>query len=158
MHIPSRSNERRDNQGVCTMKWIVLTLLFLISCAPAAQEVTTKPISEKGPAQAPTTQPVLEPQVKAPQEVVKAPETVKEEPKPQLSPQEDCQEMCKGSCEASAQNACTQPGRPECKAGCGDVIDPSACSQACTYVQNQPQQCKQMFEQFCSAQCVNYCH
>jgi hypothetical protein len=66
--------------------------------------------------------------------------------------------LCKQNCEASAQNACTQEGRPQCKAGCGDIIEPSACVQACTYVPRQPQDCKRMFGDFCSAQCIGYCH
>ena len=138
------------------MKWSILLLIFIISCAPAVQEVTTKPVVEKQP-EAPVTQPVLEPEVKAPQEVP-PPQPVRE-PERQLSPYEECIEACGENCKATAQNACTQKGRPACKEICDDnpTIDPSACTQACTYI-SQPSQCKVMMENFCSTQCVKQCH
>ena len=147
------------------MKWVILALLFLISCAPAAQEVVTKPKMEQQaqPAEQPKPQPVLEPQVKAPQQVV-APEPAKPPapapaPKPQLTPLEECVQDCEEKCAATAQNSCTQKERSQCKGMCDDnpVVDPAACSQACAYI-NQPNVCKQQMDQFCSANCVGYCH
>lgn len=145
------------------MKWFVIALLFLISCAPATQEVTTKPISNAEPVQQPPKVVAqLEPQVKAPQEQTQQSviQTLQptETPKSNSSPGETCIELCQQNCESSAQNACTQEGRPQCKSGCGDIIEPSACVQACTYVPRQPQDCKRLFTDFCSARCVGYCH
>lgn len=143
------------------MKWIVLALLLLISCAPAAQEVTTKPVVDAKPMVQPPTAP-LEPQVKAPQEIkvtVTEPPQATTPPKSSLSPQEECVELCENNCAATAQNACTQHERSTCKSYCTDnpAIDPSACTQSCAYIA-QPNTCKQQMEQFCSAQCVSYCH
>ena len=143
------------------MKWPILVLIFLLSCAPATQEVTTKPVTERQ-LEAPKTEVVIEPQVKAPQQTVveatpaPAPEI---ETKPSLSPEEECAQDCEENCKATAQNSCTQSGRSDCKDICNDnpVIDPSACTQTCTYL-SQPNVCKQQMEQFCSAQCVAYCH
>jgi len=144
------------------MKWPILVLIFLISCAPATQEVMTKPVMEKQ-IEAPKPEPILEPQVKPAQapavQATTAP-TPKIETKPSLSPEEACLQACEENCAATAQNSCTQSGRPDCKDICNDnpVIDPSACTQACTYVPNQANVCKQQMEQFCSAQCVGSCH
>ncbi len=146
------------------MKWAIFALLLIISCAPAAQEVTTKPVMEKQ-IEAPKTEQVLEPQVKAPQQITvvqttpSPSPTPKIETKPALSPEENCIQECEENCKATAQNSCTQKGRADCKDICNDnpVIDPSACTQACTYL-NQPNVCKQQMEQFCSAQCVGHCH
>jgi len=145
------------------MKYLVLALLFLISCAPIAQEATTKPTVETQPTAQPapkTAEPPLESQIKVPQETVIEEPQVKEEPKPQLSPKEQCTKACDENCDSTAQNACTQKGRPDCKAMCGDnpTIDPSACTQACTYVPAQSNACKSMMSDFCSNQCVKTCH
>lgn len=141
------------------MKWVIFALLILISCAPAAQEITTKPVVETKPIAQPPTAP-LEPQVKAPQEVQAVKATLAPtQPPTSLSPEEDCVELCETNCAATAQNACTQHERSTCKAHCTDnpTIDPSACTQTCAYIA-QPNVCKQQMEQFCSAQCVSYCH
>ncbi|VVB81980.1 Uncharacterised protein [uncultured archaeon] len=139
------------------MKWMILLLVLLISCAPATQEIIAKPaiqIQPETPKTAP--QPVLQPEVKAPAVQPPAPVTA---PSPQLTPLQECVGMCQENCKATAQNACTQKERSTCKAVCGDspTIDPSACTQACTYI-TQPNQCKVMMEQFCSANCVKQCH
>ncbi len=145
------------------MKWAILALILLISCAPATQEVVTKPVMDTQ-IEAPQTEPivpVLEPQIKAPQEIAVVQSTPSPSPKIEttLSPEEECIQDCEENCKATAQNSCTQSGRADCKDICNDnpVIDPSACTQACTYL-NQPNVCKQQMEQFCSAQCVGYCH
>ena len=142
------------------MKWHLLALLILISCAPIAQDVVTKPKMEQQ-IEAPRTEPVLEPQIKVPQEVevpeiVEQPEPVQQ---PKLSPKEECIQNCENNCAATAQNACTQRERSKCRGMCNDnpAIDPSACTQACAFL-HQPNVCKQQVEKFCSAQCVGYCH
>ncbi len=146
------------------MKWAIFALLLIISCAPATQEVITKPVMDQQ-IEAPKTEPVpvLEPQIKAPQQVAAIQATPTPSPKieetPSLSPEEECIQDCEENCKATAQNSCTQSGRADCKDICNDnpVIDPSACTQSCTYL-NQPNVCKQQMEQFCSAQCVGFCH
>jgi hypothetical protein len=143
------------------MKWFVIALLILISCAPATQDVTTKPISNAEPQQSPKVVAQLESQVKAPQEQTQQSviQTLQPTETPKSSSQpESCTELCAQNCESSAQNACTQESRPQCKAGCGDIIEPSACVQACTYAPRQPQDCKRLFTEFCTARCVGYCH
>ncbi|MEM3154987.1 MAG: hypothetical protein QW165_05510 [Candidatus Woesearchaeota archaeon] len=140
------------------MKWALL-LIFLISCAPTAQEVITKPVSEQKIISPPATAP-LEPQVKVPQEIaVETTSAPTQLPKKDLSPQQECIQLCKDDCAATAQNSCTQKERSTCKSHCGNnpIIDPSACTQACAYL-NQPNVCKQQMEQFCSARCIEYCH
>ena len=113
------------------------------------QEVVTKPVVSQQP-EVPKPQPVLEPEAKAPQEV----------PPPALqpAPEKTCKDVCEENCKATAQNSCTQKERSGCKAICGDnpTIDPSACTQACTYI-TQPNHCKLQMEQFCSANCVRQC-
>ncbi len=136
------------------MKWTILLLVLLISCAPVSQEVSSKPVVAQQP-ETPKPLPVLEP-VKAPVEV--PPVQPAAQPAPQLSPKEECIEMCQENCKATAQNSCTQKERSGCKDICGNnpTVDPSACTQACTYL-SQPNQCKLQMEQFCSANCVRQC-
>jgi len=142
------------------MRWVVLALIFLISCAPAVkevavtpstQEVVAKPVVEAKPKPV-VTQPPLETAQILPAEPLK-----EETESPKLSPLEECVNLCNENCERAAQNACTQRERSQCKANCGSIIDPSACSQACTYI-TQPNVCKQQLEEFCSNQCVEQCH
>ncbi len=145
------------------MRWGIIALLFLISCAPAAQEVMTKPKVDQQPMQQVIAPPVLEPEIKAPQQVVQPTATQAPTTKPvvqkELSPYEECLQDCDESCAATAQNSCTQRDRSGCKDICNDnpIVDPSACTQACSYLP-QPSVCKQQMDSFCSAQCVNYCH
>ncbi len=133
------------------MKWAILFLVILISCAPVSQEIGAKPVVTQPEPPKPVPLPVLEPEVKAPQEV--AP------PQPVIIRERTCNELCEENCKSTAQNACTQKERSRCKDVCGDnlVIDPSACTQACTYI-TQPNQCKLQMERFCSANCVKQCH
>lgn len=136
------------------MKWNMLLLILLISCAPVSQEVSSKPVVQNQP-EVPKPQPVLQPEVKAPVEVPPV-QTVSA---PEPAPEKSCNDICQENCKATAQNSCTQKERSGCKAICGDnpTIDPSACTQACSYL-SQPNQCKLMMEQFCSTQCVKQCH
>lgn len=142
------------------MKWAIIILAILMACTPVAQEATTKPIMAEQIEQ-PKVEQVLEPEIKAPQEVIVEQKEVEETPveTPKLSPEEECTMNCEENCKATAQNACTQKGRPECKQICSDnpIIDPSACTQACTYVENQPNACKVRMEEWCTAQCVKSC-
>ena len=139
---------------------IIALLLVLIACSTTVQETAvSKPVVQPSTQQAPPV-PALESQVKAPQEII----TPDDKTVPsnvtlqvQTAPAErTCKSQCDSDCEADAQLACKQRERSACKANCGDVIDPSACTQACTYL-NQPQSCKSMLEQFCKSRCVQIC-
>ena len=139
------------------MKWTILLLVLLISCAPVSQEVSSKPVVQNQ--LAPKPLPVLEPEIKVP--VVPPVQPAAQpasQPAPKLSPKEECNEMCQENCKATAQNSCTQRERSPCKTICGNnpTVDPSACTQACSYL-SQPNQCKLQMEQFCSANCVRQC-
>jgi len=151
--------------------FLLVLLVLLTACGPTVVEKESKPVVrdtrqpiketqelETEPVPAPT--PVAEPQP--------APEPIASPTKPvepafkesaeqkHLSQTQSCIEACQQDCTAAAINSCKQRFRSECKARCGDIIDPSACTQACTYI-SQPQQCKTQFEQFCNAQCVGLC-
>jgi len=157
LSINLRKEYKPVPKNVIFMKWTILLLVLLISCAPVSQEVSSKPVIAQQP-EAPKAQPVLEP-VKAPvvPPVQPAPQPAAQ-PAPKLSPKEECNEMCQENCKATAQNSCTQKERSSCKDICGNnpTVDPSACTQACTYL-SQPNQCKLQMEQFCSANCVRQC-
>jgi len=138
------------------MKWFSLLLVLLISCAPTVVETESKPVA-KETITAAEKEPVLEPQLKVPQETVQE-EPIFEEPaeQQQLTLEQQCLSDCQDTCQKDAQLSCTQYQRSQCRANCGDIIDASACTQACTYL-SQPQHCKKQFEQFCSAQCTGRC-
>lgn len=143
---------------------LILLLAVLISCTPVTQEATTKPLVTQEPIIEKQTEQILEPEIKAPQEIIvpeanKTEEQITEEPQIKLTEKEICEQDCAINCQTTAQNACTQKGRPDCKAICSanPIIDPSACTQACTYVENQPNACKVRMEEWCSAQCVKNC-
>ncbi len=78
------------------------------------------------------------------------------ESRPAEDPVADCIEKCSSSCEISADFACSKPSGADCKATCGQIIDPSACSTACSL--RSAGICEQKFIEFCSAQCVGKCH
>lgn len=146
------------------MKWIIALLILLVACSTVEQTAMTKPSTrpiestvyqQPEPAAAQeqvSKQPVLESEVKAPVETAPA-QSEPAEPQVQLS----CDELCAQDCEKDAQNACKQQERSQCKSQCGDIIDPSACSQACSFL-HQSASCRTQFEQFCKAKCVERCN
>jgi|SRR3989344_3063649 len=136
------------------MKWIIALLVLLVACSTVEQTVMSKPAVQPEQTivqQAPAEQQILEAEVKAPVETAPA----------QLEPTEQvqltCDDLCQQDCERDAQNACKQQERSDCKSQCGDIIDPSACSQACSFL-HQSATCKTQFEQFCKAKCVERCN
>ena len=140
------------------MNWLFFCLIFLISCSTVqhaeSPNVTTTPVSLITPSFH-----NLEPEAKPLQDIsvsIIQPVIVK----PQLtnsSGEIPCMDDCENRCAERAQQACTQKERAACRAECGDIIENSACVQACTYL-TRPEICKQQFEQFCNAQCVKECY
>lgn len=137
--------------GLFEMKWVILALIFLISCAPAVQETVTKPVVQEEKVVV-VPQPVVEPVIEA----EKTPVIVQKAPEPV---QKTCMQFCEDNCQATAQISCSQIERAKCRDACFDdpVIDDSACTQACSYL-SQPNVCKSQMEQFCTANCVKVCH
>lgn len=138
------------------MKWAIalIGLILLAACSPAVQQTSTAPAITK---QAETTKPqetILEPEAKEPQQPVQD-ETAAEQVNESKVPT-DCKGFCEWECERNAHLACNQEERSQCKANCGATIDPSACSQACSFI-NQPAACKTQMESFCKNQCVAKC-
>ncbi|MBI4146540.1 hypothetical protein HY489_04335 [Candidatus Woesearchaeota archaeon] len=134
-----------------------LLLLILISCLPLAQpgtQATTKPTVDTT-----ITQPVSP--TSAP--ISSEPKQLQEQPKTNVTivapePEKDCSTLCSDKCKQTAQNSCTQTERSKCKASCvNEVIEASACTQACTYITQQPQYCKQKMAEFCTNRCVEIC-
>ena len=136
------------------MDFKILLLALLVACS-AVNEASTKPavVNSYTEKEAPI---LLETEEKVPPPVPEVNdvviETVQNPPKVI-----GCTDDCNMRCEESAQNACTQKERFKCRALCGDIIAPSACTQACALL-SQPSTCRQQFEQFCKAQCVNKCY
>lgn len=133
-----------------------------MACSAPVQ-TSTAPVVTKDTGAAPVPEPVLEPEVKVPQP---EPVAVKNESvnvendtvgsSQELSVPQDCEGFCAWECERNAHNACNQRERSQCKALCGSTIDPSACSQACSFI-NQPGACRSQMEKFCKSQCTAKC-
>lgn len=141
---------------IVVMKWIIALLVLLVACSTVEQTAMTKPTVQPETATAQeqiSEQPALEAEVKAPVETAPAAQSEPTEPQVQLS----CNDLCEQDCERDAQNACRQTERSDCKSQCGDIIDPSACSQACSFL-HQSASCRTQFEQFCKAKCVERCN
>jgi hypothetical protein len=112
---------------------------------------TTSPVAQPVPAPAP---------LPAPKEVIvsaPAPEIIViPANKPPEDPVEACLEACTASCENSAVKACGQSTGAACKTNCGTIIDPSACSTACSL--RDAHACEPKFIDFCTAKCAGKCH
>ncbi|MEM4240450.1 MAG: hypothetical protein QXM31_04195 [Candidatus Woesearchaeota archaeon] len=78
------------------------------------------------------------------------------ENRPAEDPVADCIKKCESACMISADFACSKPSGADCKSACGQIIDPSACSTACSL--RSAGICEPKFLEFCSAQCVGKCH
>lgn len=140
----------------------VLLLIVLIACLPlpeSTQTAVSKPLvpDATGVMAIPQKEEsrVLESEQKVPQEVVAPPITVTVVPPP--ADTKTCGEQCADDCQLSAQVACSKSERVDCKANCGSIADPSACTQACSYL-NQPSSCRSILEKACKSQCVGLCH
>lgn len=106
-------------------------------------------------------EPVPEPEPQwIPENVLPPPEEPEVIVIPENKPPEDpvlaCVEKCESSCETSASAACSQTSGSGCKAFCGNVIDTSACSTACSL--RNARRCEPKFIEFCSAQCNSRCY
>ena len=142
------------------MRYFLLLLIVLAACLPlpeAQQTANSKPLVPQatGVMDVEPKQEVLESEPKVPQETVTPPITVTVVPAPVET--KSCNEQCEDDCALSAQTACSKEERVDCKANCGSIADPSACTQACSYL-NQPSSCRSILEKACTSQCVGLCH
>jgi hypothetical protein len=78
------------------------------------------------------------------------------ENKPVADPVQACIDKCDSDCKISATFSCSKPSGAECRMACGGIIDPSACSTACSL--KNARSCEPKFIEFCTAQCVGRCH
>lgn len=152
----------------------MIALLFLSACAPALDMSSSPAINDNKPKVRVAEESVsndsaqerkLSPEPKLPQMRNGRPDSSSSKNdgvqfnlsnESSSSPVISCEEDCRLSCKKSALEACSSRTRSDCKASCGDIIVPSACTQACAYL-NQRSACQSQFERFCSAQCAGLC-
>lgn len=149
----------------------VVIVAFLFGCqkAPTGGVVITQ--EDTGPKEViVTSEPVPEPEpVPAQPEQIpinRIPTNVLPREEPQVivipenklaeDPIADCIKKCESACMISADFACSKPSGADCKSACGQIIDPSACSTACSL--RSARVCEPKFIEFCSAQCAGRCH
>ena len=122
-----------------------------VPVAPAVLATTAvKPV--------PTTQPAPAPQ-RIPINVLpqQAPEVyIIPEEKPAIDAVQACLDGCQKNCRTAAARACRQTTGTLCKANCGDIIDPSACSTACSL--RDARACEPKFKEFCGNKCIERCN
>lgn len=151
---------------------IAMLLSLLLACTPITP-YPAQPEKEPAPQVVPPTKEIVkaempkeDPVNSMPPEIPKdrhpiAPILIPVEPAPTeestLTPKEKCLNSCESQCEYDAAIACKQNDRSECRANCGNIINPSACTQVCTYILQQQGQCKSQFEKFCKNTCVERC-
>ncbi len=149
----------------------VLALLFLSACQ---QSITGGVVVEQNDGIPKdvviTSQPQPSPQqaqpkaaesspVWIPENVLPGPEReviVIPESKPSEDPVQDCIDDCMDSCTTSAGLACAQSSGAACKQQCGGIIDPSACSTACSL--RSARMCEPKFAEYCTSTCGGRCH
>ncbi|MEM2916247.1 MAG: hypothetical protein QXT19_02735 [Candidatus Woesearchaeota archaeon] len=147
----------------------VLVVALLSACQKSPSGAVIVQIPPEGPKEVVVTSaPLPEPASAQPEQIPvnRIPSNVlpREEPqvivipenRPAEDPVADCIEKCKLSCETSANFACSKPSGADCRSGCGQIIDPSACSTACSL--RSARICEPKFIEFCSAQCVGKCY
>lgn len=120
------------------------------SSQPAAQQTAPATTS---------TQPTEEPVRRIPTNVLPPPPgeiIIIPESKPAEDPVQDCMNKCETSCKNSAALACGKSTGTECKANCGTIIDPSACSTACSL--RNAHSCEPKFIEFCTSKCAGRCY
>lgn len=78
------------------------------------------------------------------------------ESKPVEDPAQKCLDDCVKSCASSAKLACNSKSGAECKSRCGSIIDPSACSTACSL--RSAHACEPKFNDYCAATCKTRCY
>lgn len=117
--------------------------------APAASQTTVAPSPAQTPAPVQHIPINVLPQ-QAPEVYVVPAET---QPVDRL---QSCLDGCQLKCKQNAAVSCRQTTGTACKANCGDIIDPSACSIACSL--RDARSCEPKFREFCGAQCVKRCY
>lgn len=121
---------------------------------PAPKEVVVTSIPEPAPQPEPEPEPeqwVPENVIPREKETIVVPAT-----KPPEVTFEDCADECASKCITKADIACGKSSGAECKQNCGTVIDPSACSTACSL--RSAGICETKFIEFCSSKCEGQCH
>ena len=121
--------------------------------------VTSAPVQEPQPAPSQSAQPEEIPLNRIPANVIPRDEPqviIIPESRPAEDSVADCIEKCDSSCRTSAGFACSKPSGADCRASCGSIIDPSACSTACSL--RSARICEPKFIEFCSAKCIGRCH
>ncbi|MEM4254210.1 MAG: hypothetical protein QXR48_02375 [Candidatus Woesearchaeota archaeon] len=159
-------------RALCINAFVVVVIVaFLFGCqkTPTGGVVITQ--EDTGPRDVVVTSgpiPEPEPEPSPPQEIPlnRIPTNVLPRDEPQVivipenrpaeDPVTDCIEKCESSCKTSAISACSKPSGADCKSACGQIIDPSACSTACSL--RSARVCEPKFIEFCSSQCVGRCH
>ncbi len=137
------------------MKYLAILMFLLVACATGTQEMgkPTTPVTQQTEEEIAKATPLPSPPPTP---------TVEQNPPPTetstMTPTEQCVSTCEDTCKNDAAMACRETERSTCKAKCGDIIDPSACTEVCSYVMQQPQACKTQFEKFCSTQCPARCN
>lgn len=127
---------------------------IIVNSTPAPQPAAPVQQALPAPAPEPTPAPVRIPTNVLPQQ---APEVyIVPETKPAIDPLQQCLDGCQQTCKTAAATSCRQTTGTACKANCGDIIDPSACSIACSL--RDARSCEPKFKEFCGAQCIKRCH
>lgn len=145
-------------------KIVVIMLLFLVACStqtPTAFVVkepvviNSTPTNEIIVTPEPVTEELIDestlPKPEPAPEIIVVPER-----KPIVDPVASCTKGCEMQCDSNADHACNQGSTSGCKSACGSVIDPSACSAACSF--RRAGSCESKFKKFCFAQCQGKCH
>jgi hypothetical protein len=123
----------------------------VVTSEPVSQPVAAQPAAQPKPAPVPPSG--------IPTNVLPRPEPqviIIPESKPAADPYKACIDNCDSSCKISATYSCNKPSGADCKQSCGQIIDPSACSTACSL--RSARVCEPKFIEFCTAQCIGKCH
>ncbi len=148
----------------------VLLAVLMVGCQKSPTGAVTGGIInqalEPGPRDIVVNSSPLPSQPAAPPVPVWIPENVLPQPEPQAivipenkpaaDPVQACVDKCISSCTSSASRACSQSTGTVCKQNCGAIIDPSACSTACSL--RDARICEPKFIEFCTSKCDGRCH
>jgi len=160
----------------CNKLIMCVLLLVLVACqkSPTGGVIITQEdtgpkhvIVNSVPEPQPAVQPAPQPSVPVAQDPAWIPENVlPQEPsstvivipenKPAEDPVAECIADCESSCKRSAEQACIQDSGTSCKLNCGSIIDPSACSTACSL--RSANACEPRFIEYCTPKCTEQCY
>lgn len=151
---------------------IVCILLLLAACsssptgnavisqdATGPREITVNSSTQQTVPATTSTQPAAAPVQRIPTNVLPPPPgeiIIIPESKPAEDPVADCMNKCETSCKTSAALACGKSTGADCKANCGTIIDPSACSTACSL--RNAHSCEPRFIEYCTSKCAGRCY